>query len=307
MIASKNILKLFVFLLFIILGLFSMNSNEITVNSKLKDTIFTTKNDTILVERDIKIKSYFKYMDSIVNVYDSLKDYKLTEHLLVRANPWILDSLKNTDYYKMMKKDSFVYDQKELIVLHKGSRLIIPNEKFADSMLNSFSKTFIEINIPEFKLRIYEDSIQRFEFPVRVGRNERKYLKMGDRITNLKTKTGIGSIVDHVKNPDFYNPVNGKKYFYTIRDDNKTTKMPQIPWLVTEVNNVRNGQLIHPTTNPVTLSKAYSNGCIGTKEADAWVIYYYAPIGTKLIIKYNLNVTNEKGKNVVLKNIYGVK
>jgi len=299
MIASKNILKLFVFLLFIILGLFSMNSNEITVISKL--------NDTVLVSENIKIKTYFTYMDSIVNAYDSLTDYKLSEHLLVRFNPWILDSLKNTDYYLMMKKDSFVYNQKELIVLHKGSRLIIPNEKFADSMLNSFSKTFIEINIPEFKLRIYEDSIQRFEFPVRVGRNERKYLKMGDRITNLKTKTGIGSIVDHVKNPDFYNPVNGRKYFYTIRDDNKTTKMPQIPWLVTEVNNVRNGQLIHPTTNPVTLSKAYSNGCIGTKEADAWVIYYYAPIGTKLIIKYNLNVTNEKGKNVVLKNIYGVK
>lgn len=303
--ASKNILIFFVFLLFIILGLFSLNSKEITITSKLNDTI--SKSDTVLVAENVKIKSYFKYMDSIVNAYDSLKDYKLSEHLLVRSNPWIIDSLINTDYYKMMEKDSFVYDQKELIVLQKGSRLIVPNKKLADSIFNSFYETFIEVNIPEFKLRIYQDSIQCFEFPIRVGRNESKYLKMGDRITNLKTKTGIGNIVDHVKNPDFYNPVNGKKYFYTLRDDKKTTKMPQIPWIVTEVNNIRNGQLIHPTTNPVTLSKAYSNGCIGTSEADAWVIYYYAPIGTKLIIKYDLNVVNDKGEKVVLKNIYGVK
>ena len=52
----------------------------------------------------------------------------------------------------------------------------------------------------------------------------------------------------------------------------KVTKLPQIPFIETEINGIRNGQLIHPTTNPETLNKAYSNGCIGTKEADAWVI-----------------------------------
>ena len=77
--------------------------------------------------------------------------------------------------------------------------------------------------------------------------------------------------------------------------------MPQIPWIETEINGVRNGQMIHPTTNPKTLGKAYSNGCIGTTEADAWIIYYYAPIGTPIEIKYDLK--NEDGKTLI--DIYG--
>ena len=72
----------------------------------------------------------------------------------------------------------------------------------------------------------------------------------------------------------------------------------------TEINGIKNGQLIHPTTNPETLNKAYSNGCIGTKEADAWVIYYYAPIGTKIKIRYDLNDVDSRGKPVILKDIY---
>ena len=80
--------------------------------------------------------------------------------------------------------------------------------------------------------------------------------------------------------------------------------MPQIPFIETEINGLRNGQLIHPTTNPITLNKAYSNGCIGTKEADAWVIYYYAPIGTGITIRYDLNMVDESGKRHILKDIY---
>tara|TARA_R110000868_G_scaffold60723_3_gene185075 strand:+ start:2130 stop:2405 length:276 start_codon:yes stop_codon:yes gene_type:complete len=79
----------------------------------------------------------------------------------------------------------------------------------------------------------------------------------------------------------------------------------KIPWIETQINGVRNGQMIHPTTNPETLEKAYSNGCIGTKEADAWILYYYAPLGTKITIRYDLQ-TYEEGRVVnVLKDIYG--
>jgi len=137
-----------------------------------------------------------------------------------------------------------------------------------------------------------------------VGRNEKKYLKMGDRITDLKTKKGKGKIVAHVKDPDYYNPVNGHQYYVTRRDDLKVTKLPQIPWIETEINGIRYGQLIHPTTNPKTLKKAYSNGCIGTSESDAWIIYYNAPIGTNINIRYDLNVVNHNGENIVLKDIY---
>jgi L,D-transpeptidase ErfK/SrfK len=93
----------------------------------------------------------------------------------------------------------------------------------------------------------------------------------------------------------------------TKRDDNRVTKLPQIPFIETEINGIRNGQLIHPTTNAATLGKVYSNGCIGTNEADAWVIYYYAPIETKIKIRYDLNVVDASGDSIVLKDIYNKK
>ena len=145
-----------------------------------------------------------------------------------------------------------------------------------------------------------------FTFPVRVGQFRERYLKFGDRVTDLRTKTGIGSIVKHVKHPDFYNPVDGKRFYVTRRDDGKTTMMPQIPWIETEINNVRNGQMIHPTTNPNTLGKAYSNGCIGVREADAWIVYYYAPLGTKLRIRYDLETYDEGKVIFVLRDIYNL-
>ena len=260
---------------------------------------------TVQVERDIPIKHYFEYVDSIVGEYYNYSSKRLTEHVLVRFNPWIIDTLANTDYYKLIERDSFVYNQKEMIVLKKGSQLFIPDSLQVNSFINRFSKTLIDVNIPEYKLRIYEDSLQLYEFNVRVGRNQKKYLKFGDRITDLRTKTGTGSIVAHVCNPDYYNPSDGHRYYVTRRDDEKITSLPQIPFIETEINGIRNGQLIHPTTNPATLNKAYSNGCIGTKESDAWIIYYHAPIGTKINIRYNLRVKDSLGNTITLKDIYG--
>ncbi|MDG1730346.1 MAG: L,D-transpeptidase [Algibacter sp.] len=260
----------------------------------------------IKISHDVIIENYFQFLDSITKTYDSLVPYKLSEHLLVRTNPWIIDTLQNTDYYRMKARDSFVYNQKKMIVLPKGAIITIPDSLKAIKLQNSFKNISIDVNIPEYKLRILKDSTELFEFPIRVGRDEKKYLKMAGRVLNLKTKTGSGIIVKHVRNPSYYNPVNGHQYFVTKRDDDKITKLPQIPFIETEINGLRNGQLIHPTTNPITLEKAYSNGCIGTKEADAWVIYYYAPIGTKIKIRYDLKVMDRNGKNLVLKDIYGL-
>ena len=263
------------------------------------------KVDSIVVRGHVILEDYFDYLDSIIVKYDSLTAYKLTEHLLVRANPWIIDTLQNTDYYRMMSRDSFVYDQKKMIVLPKGSLLKIPDSIQVKQLLSSFKKTRIDVNIPEFKLRIYEDTIQLYEFDVRVGKNENKYLEMSGRVQDLKTKTGAGFIVNHVRNPRYVNPVNNHEYFVTKRDDGKVTKLPQIPFIETEINGLRYGQLIHPTTNPVTLGKAYSNGCIGTNEAGAWVIYYYAPIDTNVKIRYDLTIFSEKGEAIILNDIYG--
>ncbi len=259
---------------------------------------------TTKINQNIRVEMYFQFLDSLVQVYDSIAPYKLTEHLLVRSNPWIIDTLQNTDYYRMKARDSFVYNQKKMIVIPKGNALVIPGLKQVDSLQKAFKNTFIDVNIPEFKLRIYQDSIKLFEFPVRVGRHETKYLEMSGREEDLRTKTGTGFIVGYNKNPRYANPANNHDYKVTRRDDGKVTLVPQIPFIETELNGMRYGQMIHPTTNPETLGKAYSNGCIGTKEADAWVIYYYAPINTKVDIRYNLKVINEDGSVVIMKDIY---
>ena len=272
--------------------------------SKNKDITKPYSLSPIAIDKSVTIETYFQFIDSIVQKYAALTSYNLTEHLLVRANPWIIENLKNTDYYIMKARDSFVYNQKKMIVFRKGDVIVLPDSIKAQDILEAFKKTYIDINIPEYKLRIIEDSTELYKFSIRVGRPEWKYLKMADRIVDLKTKTGNGYIINHVKNPDYFNPVDGHQYFVTTRDDNKITALPQIPFLETEINGMRNGQLIHPTTNPITLEKAYSNGCIGTKEADAWVIYYYAPVGTKIAIRYDLNIKDSLGENRVLKDIY---
>lgn len=289
-----QILKTFSYHTLLILFVIFSSTNH---NSKSTDKL-------IIVNKNIQVKSYFQYIDSIVKHYNSINNYKLSEHILVRHNPWIIDSLANTDYYRMIAKDSFVYNQKDLIVLRKGCSIKIPDSLESSNIEKEFKSTWIDLNIPEYKLRIYRDSVLLHEFLVRVGRNEKKYLKMAGRVLDLKTKTGSGTIVKHVKNPDYYNPVNGNQYFVTNRDDGKITKLPQIPFIETEINGIRDGQLIHPTTNQETLGKAYSNGCIGTKEADAWIIYYYAPIGTKIKIRYDLNILDKNGNKQTLKDIY---
>lgn len=262
------------------------------------------KIESVKISKNIKVAGYFQFMDSVVEKYDTIVPYALSEHLLVRNNPWIIDTLANTDYYRMMARDSFVYDQKQMIVLPKGSELILPDSITACRILEDFLATEIDVNIPEYKLRIYQDSVLLETFPVRVGQYRERYLKFGDRVTDLRTKTGKGTIVRHEKHPDFYNPVNGKRFYVTRRDDGKTTMMPQIPWIETEINNIRNGQMIHPTTNPRTLGKAYSNGCIGLGEGDAWRVYYYAPLGTKLKIRYDLETYDEGMVISVLRDVY---
>lgn len=256
------------------------------------------------VARDIRVANYFDFMDGLAKKYDSLVPYALTEHVLVRANPWIMDTLANTDYYRQMAKDSFVYDQRKMIVLRANDSLLIPDAETGQQLIKDMENTLIDINIPEYRLRIYQDSLLLYTFPIRVGQDRKRYLAMGDRVTDLRTKTGKGKIVRLERNPSFYNPVTGKRFYVTRRDDKKTTIMPVIPWIETEINGIRNGQMIHPTTNPETLGKASSNGCIGVAEADAWIIYYHAPLNTQVQIRYDLDILDENGEVQKLKDIY---
>ncbi len=314
---SKRLAYTLAFLLLLLITITIAKLLEINKSANLVDTIQNPvaiqdpvsiqkkiQKQYVVVNDTIRIEDYFDFMDSLVTAHDSIADYPLSEHILVHLNSWIIDTLANTDYYSMMQKDSFTYDQRKMIVLRPKDSIFIPDSLEVHSILETFAKLRIDINLPEYKLRIYEDSLLLYTYPIRIGQNKTKYLKMNNRLTDLRTKQGNGKIIAYRKNPDFYNPATGKKFLQTRRDDGKTTLVPQIPWLVTEIDGIRNGQLIHPTTNPKTLGKAYSNGCIGVKESDAWYIYYHCPIGTEINIRYDLKIINNKGTEIVLDNIY---
>lgn len=256
------------------------------------------------INRDIRVHDYYCFIDSLVYAYDSLVPYPLTEHLIVRANPWIIDTLAGHDYYIWAKRDSFVYDQKEMIVVKKGDRLIIPSVRHAAAMIHDIEHTLIDVNIPEFTMRIYQHDTLKFTFPVRVGQYRNRYLETAGREVDLRTKPGGGEIIRIARDPWFINPCDGKRFTHTRRDDGRTTWMPLIPWIEPEIGGQRHGQLIHPTTNPKSLGKAYSNGCVGTKESDSWYIYYHAPLGTKVNFRYDLDILDKNGDSLHLKNIY---
>lgn len=258
----------------------------------------------IEVATDIDVGTFYDFMDEVVTHFDTLLPYPITEHLIVRANPWLIDSLSATDYYRRMERGIFTYDPQAVTLLHKGTQLLIPDSMMVDSILEMQGLVYLDVNIPEFKLRIWHYDSLLYTFPVRVGQNIDRYLQVVKREVDLRTQVGSGCIVRLNRNPDFVNPTNGKEYEVTRRDDHKVTLMPRIPWIEPELNGLRYGQLIHPTTNPKTLGKAYSNGCIGVKEGDMWIIYYYASMGTSVHVRYDREITNEKGEKITLKDVY---
>lgn len=257
-----------------------------------------------IVPRDVPLGQYFTFLDSLLMKYDTLLPYQVDEHVLVHNNTWIIDRLMETDYYRMAEKGAFAYDNRQLIILHKGDTLVIPDSIATQQICNTIENITIDVNIPEFKLRIRVGEELKYTILVRVGRDERKYLKLAGREVDLRTATGTGYIYRINRDPIFINPSNGRRFYTTQRDDGKRTRMPQIPWLEPELDGYRYGHLIHPTSNPKTLGKAYSNGCVGLGEADSWLLYYYAPEGAKVVFRYDLEIVDDQLDTIQLKNIY---
>jgi hypothetical protein len=260
---------------------------------------------TFVVPNDVKIKDYFTFMNDVTRAFDSILPYRLTEHILVRYNSFIIDSLANTDYYRMKARKIIVSDQKQLTILKKGTLLYVPTLAVANKMKAKMARTYLDVNIPEYKLRVIEGNDTLYTFPIRVGQVKTQFAPTIGRDVDMKTRTGTGFIANVHKKDHSFDPIDGKKYSFTTRDDGKVTVMPLMPWLEPKINGQLRGQWIHPTTNPKSLGKAYSNGCMGTSEADIWRVYYAAPADTKIVIRYDLNVKNEKGELVLLKDVYG--
>lgn len=253
------------------------------------------------VEKDIKAKDYFKFMDALVLSQNAVLGYEINEYHIARTNPKIMDAIAATDYYVGKAAGISIDDPKEIVILKKGASLNIPSEEEIAALNKKMANTVIDVNIPEFKLRILEGTEIVHEFDVRVGKNTSRYLAMVGRDVSLKTQPGVGTITRIAKDAKFINPRDNKVYKVTRRDDGVVTKLPNVPWLEPSLNGTRYGHLIHPTTNNRTLGKAYSNGCIGTSEAAGWYIYFHAPIGTKVQFRYDLEVSDSEEK---LKDIY---
>ena len=256
------------------------------------------------VEKDISIGAYFSWMNAVVEKYDSLLPYQLTEQLIVHANPWMIDTFAHSDYYYQMERGVFVYDQRAHVVLHKGDSLAIPALYTASQLNEKLSQIHIDVNLPEYKLRIWQGDNLLHTFTIRIGQNRSKYLATEKRAVDLRTVIGSGYVYQIIYQPKYVNFTTGKEYERTRRDDQRVTLMPLIPTLETEINGVCYGQLIHPTTNPITLGRAYSHGCIGTREGDAWRIYFHSRKGTPVDIRYDLLITDEQGETIVLPDVY---
>lgn len=261
----------------------------------------------IPVKEDIATKDYYRWVNRTVDSINAIWQLQLDEYVLVHANSWIIDSLRNTDYYYLKDQGIISKDPNIIRIIPKGVLLWVPDSLSIARFREDLSHTWLDLNIPEFKLRIIQYDSTIHEFPVRVGQNGERYMAMSGTVVDMRTHTGTGTIVRINRNPVFKNPKDNKAYEVTRRDDHIVTELPITPWIEPEINGIRYGQMIHPTTNLNTLGKAYSNGCIGLRESDAWSVYFYAPLGTKIVVRYDLLIPGPDSTQVRLPDIYAKK
>jgi len=257
----------------------------------------------VIVKDTIIMKDYFQFIDSLADAnFKSTSPFN--EYVLVHANPWIIDTLKSLDYYRQKAQGVFIYDQSQQIIFHPGDSLLIPDSTTGAAISEKLKLTRIDVNLPEFMLRVIQEQDTVFTCKVRIGQNKNSYLEYYQREVDLRTPVGEGEILIVRQHPKYVDPQTGEEYVETNRDDGRRTKMPIIPSLTPTIRGKITGTLIHATTNPKSLGKAYSHGCIGTSEPDIWSIYYYSPPGTKVTFRYDLEVTDSQGSVKKLRDIY---
>ena len=271
------------------------------------EAVRETSPDMLHFGQALTVRNWFAFIDSLNAGVDSTLPGYLDEYVLVHANPWLIDSFAATDFDVRLLRGDTVIDQRNLVIMESPIDLVVPSKAEADSIRAFLSGIRIDVNIPEFRFRLWHEDSLLFSVPARVGRHERQYLEMAGREVDLRTAVGEGQVVRINRYPDYIDPCSNKPYAKTRRDNGVITKMPLIPWIEPEIDGLLPGHLIHPTTNPSTLGNALSYGCIGLSEADAWRVYFLAPIGTQVAYRYDLEVIAPDGDDTIrLEDIYGL-
>jgi hypothetical protein len=283
-----------------------VKSAEIQNSQETTDSMQDVHASYVKIQYPVNGGHYLDFIDSLGRALTASMQYRCDEYVMVHSNSWLLDSLRRQDYYIRKEGGDFVGDQKQLVVFRPGDSLRIPSKEQTEAIMSRLSRICIDVNIPEYSLRIYDRDSVLHECLVRVGKNERKFLSLAGHEVDLRTPIGEGTIVRIARDPWYINPVDGHRYRSTRRDDGRYTALPRIPFLEPEIDHRRSGALIHPTTNLSTLGKAISNGCVGLSEADAWTVYYHAPLGTCVRFRYELAVRDSMGKVVRLRDIYSM-
>src|SRR5690606_18860902 len=112
--------------------------------------INTQEPETIRVDKDVPIRHYFKWMDSVVAAHNTNHTYRIDEYILVHNNPWIIDTLAHTDYYYLKEKGIINQDSQALPALREGQTLIVPDSLQTAQIMERLGNTYIDVNIPEF-------------------------------------------------------------------------------------------------------------------------------------------------------------
>jgi len=134
-----------------------------------------------VVKDSVTTGDYYDFIDGVVAELKDTLSYDISEHLIIRANLWLIDNFANTDYYHLMERGKFVYDPTSIVILEKGDSLLIPNAKEAKILQAKMDNTIIDVNIPEFKLQILEGDDLIHQCNVRVGKDTKRYLAMAGR------------------------------------------------------------------------------------------------------------------------------
>ncbi len=267
-------------------------------------TQITEKVELVEVDEKVLLKDYFAFIDTLCVQWSRTHPYLLTDYHLVHANPWILNRLENTDYYLLKEKGIIKQKLQSITIFRPGDRIKIPDSTQIQQIDFDLEHTQIDVNLPAYKMQIIQHGTPLRTLPIRIGQLRKRYLAMAKNTVNLKTRAGYGYIGRVNRQPMFINPANNKVYKRTRRDDGVYTDLPPIPWIEPIIDGMQYGQLIHPTTNLRTLGKKSSNGCIGVRESDGWFIYYHAPLGTRVTIRYDRQIIDSQGDTIVLPDVY---